>query len=111
MGASSILTAVRAVRTETVYEGPIFVFSFVACRNEEDAGMRRAFMVDCDAVRGSAARLSITRNADWDWFVPLFLGVRCGLIAGNMRGYEVMNVCVVLSERYKIVRELIVRRH
>ena len=70
MGASSILTAVRAVRTETVYEGPIFVFSFVACRKEEDAGMRRAFMVDCDAVRGSAARLLITRKPGQDQVYP-----------------------------------------
>ena len=70
MGASSILTAVRAVRTETVYEGPIFVFSFVACRNEEDAGMRRAFLVDCDAVRGSAARLLITRKPGQDQVYP-----------------------------------------
>lgn len=87
--ASSILTAVRAVRTETVYEGLIFVFSFVACRKEEDAGVRRAFMLDCDAVRGSAARLSITRKPGQDQPLPLFLGVRCGLQQGICVGHKV----------------------
>lgn len=49
------------------------------------------FYGDRDTVRGSAARLSITRNADRDWFVPLFFRGSMWLDSGKyarLRGNE-----------------------